>query len=285
MTDHSQDKKPTLVLGGTGKTGRRVAERLEARGVPVRIGSRSANPPFDWEDDTTWPAAVRGMEYAYVSYYPDLAFPGAADRVRSFAQLAVRHGIRRMVLLSGRNEPGALLGEQAVQESGAEWTVVRASFFAQDFSEAFWLDGVLSGELVFPAGNTSEPFIDAEDIADVAAAALTEDKHVGQLYEVTGPRLMTFAEAVDEIADATGRDIRFIPISADEYASAMAEVGLPPDEVTAYTELFSTVLDGRSAYVADGVRRALGRPPRDFRDFARDATAAGVWDVTPAIAR
>ena len=280
MTDKSH-QKPTLVVGGTGETGRRVAERLRARGIPVRIGSPTADPPFDWEDDTTWPAAVRGMEHAFVSYYPDLAFPGGADRVRSFAQLAVREGIRRMVLLSGRNEPGAFLGEQAVQEYGAEWTVVRASFFAQDFSEAFWLDGVLGGELVFPAGNTAEPFIDAEDIADVAIAALTEDKHVGQVYEVTGPRLMTFAEAVDEIAEATGRDIPHVPISSDEYASAITEAGLPPDEAATYTDLFSTVLDGRSEYVADGVQRALGRPARDFRDYARDAAAAGVWDVTP----
>jgi uncharacterized protein YbjT (DUF2867 family) len=272
-------EKPTLVLGGTGKTGRRVAERLRARRRPVRIGSRSGEPPFDWEAPATWAAALQGVESVYVTYQPDLAFPGAADRVTSFAELAVKNGIRRMVLLSGRNEPGALLGEQAVQNSGADWTIVRSSFFAQDFSEEFWLAPVLSGELAFPAGNMAEPFIDVEDLADVAAAALTEDKHVGQVYEVTGPRLMTFAEAVAEISEATGREIRYVPISPEEYAAALREEGMPADEVAAFLELFTTVLDGRSRYLADGVQRALGREPRDFRDFARDAAVTGVWDV------
>jgi uncharacterized protein YbjT (DUF2867 family) len=222
---------------------------------------------------------LQGVESAYVTYYPDLAFSGAAERVRSLADLAVKSGIRRLVLLSGRNEPGAERGEQAIRESGAEWTLVRSSFFAQDFSEYFLLDSVLEGVVAFPAGEVAEPIIDVEDIADVVTAALTEDGHVGELYEVTGPRLLTFAEAVGEIARATGRDIRYIPISLEEYAAAMRELGLPPDLVTEYTDLFGTILDGRSEYVADGVRRALGREPRDFADFARGAAASGVWAV------
>jgi len=213
----------------------------------------------------------------YVTYYPDLAFPGAADKVRSFAKLAVKNGVRRLVLLSGRGEPGARLGEQAVQESGAEWTIVRASWFCQNFSEGYLVDGVLSGEVPFPAGNVAEPFIDADDIADIVAAALTEDRHVGKLYEVTGPRLLTFAEAVAEIAKATGREIRYAPVSADQYASALLEYGLPSDFVTPLVELFTAVLDGRNSRVMDGVQRALGRPARDFADFARDAAASGVW--------
>jgi uncharacterized protein YbjT (DUF2867 family) len=278
----SDDQELTLVIGGTGKTGRRVAERLEARGVPIRIGSRSGQPPFDWLDPSTWAPAVQNVKSAYVTYYSDLAFRGAADHVRSFAGVAVANGVRHLVLLSGRNEPGALLGEQAVQEFGADWTIVRSSFFAQDFSEYFLLDSVLSGEVAFPAGDTAEPFIDVEDIADVATAALTDDRHKNQLYEVTGPRLLTFSDAVGQISKATGRDIRYVPVSADEYASALAEAGLSPGEVAEFVELFTMILDGRSSYVTDGVQRALGRPPRDFRDFARDAAAAGAWDVNAA---
>jgi uncharacterized protein YbjT (DUF2867 family) len=276
-TEHD-NKDLTLVIGGTGKTGRRVAERLEARGVPLRIGSRSGQPPFDWLDPATWAPAVQNVKSAYVTYYSDLAFSGAAEHVRSFADLATANGVRHLVLLSGRNEPGAVLGEQAVQESGADWTIVRSSFFAQDFSEYFLLESVVSGEVAFPAGDTAEPFIDAEDIADVASAALTDDRHKNQLYEVTGPRLLTFAEACEEISQATGRDVRYVPVSADEYASALAEAGMPPDEVAEFIDLFTMILDGRSQYVTDGVQRALGRPPRDFRDFARDAAAAGAWN-------
>jgi uncharacterized protein YbjT (DUF2867 family) len=259
-----------LVLGGTGKTGRRVAERLTARGLPVRIGSRSGEPPFDWEDSGTWRPALQEVESAYITYYPDLAVPGATATIRSFAQLAVESGVRRLVLLSGRGEDEARRSEQAVQESGADWTIVRASWFFQNFSESFMLDQVLSGEVALPAGNVAEPFIDADDIADVAVAALTEDGHVGQLYEVTGPRLLTFAEVVGEI--------RYVPVSVERYTSMLAELQVPADFANLLTYLFTEVLDGRNANLTDGVQRALGREPRDFADYARDAAATGVWN-------
>jgi uncharacterized protein YbjT (DUF2867 family) len=185
--------------------------------------------------------------------------------------------VRRLVLLSGRGEDGARLGEQAVQESGAEWTIVRASWFCQNFNEGHLLEPVLSGEVAFPAGDVKEPFIDADDIADIAAAALIEDRHAGQLYEVTGPRLLTFAEAVAEISKVTGRDIRYVPVSPEQYASALLEHGLPPDFVAPLVELCTTVLDGRNSQLADGVQRALGRSPRDFAEYARDAAASGAW--------
>jgi uncharacterized protein YbjT (DUF2867 family) len=164
----------------------------------------------------------------YVAYAPDLAFPGVAEAVGAFADLAVASGARRLVLLSGRGEEGAQRGEQAVRDSGADWTLVRSSFMAQNFSESFWREPVLAGELAFPAGDVAEPFIDAADIADVVVAALTDDRHVGQLYEVTGPRLLTFAEAVAEIAKATGRTIRYVPISMDQYTQALRQTASRP---------------------------------------------------------
>lgn len=272
-----QQDKVTLVLGGNGKTGRRVAERLTKTGLPIRIGSRSGHPPFDWEKQNTWQLALQGVQSAYVTYYPDLAFPGALENVRTFAKLAVDSGVCRLILLSGRGEERALLSEQAIKESGADWTIVRASWFNQNFSEGYLLEPVLSGRVAFPAGNTAEPFVDAEDIADVVAAALVEKRHIGQIYEVTGPRLLTFTEAVAEIAKATGREIRYVPISAEQYRSALVEYGLPADFVRSLVKLFASVLDGRNARLAEGVQRALGRAPRDFADYARDAAAGGVW--------
>ena len=192
-----------LVLGGTGKTGRRVAARMAARGLAVRIGSRTAAPPFDWEQPATWREALHGVDAAYVAYHPDLAAPGAADAIQSLTALAAASGVRRLVLLSGRGEPEAQRCEQIVRDSGLEWTLVRASWFAQNFSESYLRDAVLAGEVALPVGAVGEPFVDADDIADVAAAALTEAGHAGQLYEVTGPRLWTFAEAVAEIGRAT----------------------------------------------------------------------------------
>lgn len=274
----------TLVIGGRGKTGRRVVERLTARGLPVRTGSRSGTPPFDWEDQATWLPALRDVGAVYITYYPDLAFPGAADTVGAFAELAVAHGVRRLALLSGRNEAGALRGEQAVRDSGADWTLVRSSFMNQNFSESFWLEPLLQGELAVPAGDVAEPFIDADDIADVVVAALTEEGHTGRLYEVTGPRLLTFAEAVAEISEAAGRDIRYRPVTSEQFSDALLAEGVPADFALGLTALFSEVMDGRSAYPADGVRQALGREPRDFRDYARQTAAAGVWSPTAGAA-
>jgi uncharacterized protein YbjT (DUF2867 family) len=273
------DHSPTLVLGGTGKTGRRVAERLAARGLPVRIGSRSGEPAFDWENETTWVTALRGVESVCVTYQPDLAVPGAVGKVQAFIDRAVAGGVRRLVLLSGRGEEEAQQAEQVVMASSVDWTILRSSWFSQNFSESYLLDPILAGEVVLPAGDVGEPFIDADDIADVAVAALTEDGHTGQLYELTGPRLLTFAQAVAEIARATDREIRYVQVSAEAYASALEAEGVPADYVWLVTYLFTTVLDGRNAHLTDGVRRALGREPRDFADYVRETAATGVWNV------
>jgi uncharacterized protein YbjT (DUF2867 family) len=278
-------KSTTLAVGGTGKTGRRVVERLRARGLPVRVGSRSGEPPFDWESPDTWTPALRDVQSAYVSFYPDLAVPGAADTVGAFARLAVKNGTRRLVLLSGRGEQGAFLAERGLADSGAEWTVLRSAWFDQNFDEGFFLEPLASGEVALPVGGVWEPFVDADDVAECAVAALTEDGHVGRVYELTGPRLLTFPHAIEEIARATGREIRFISVSAEEFASELARAGLPADFVALLGHLFTEVLDGRNSYLADGVRRVLGRYPRDFSEYARRTAATGIWGGVPADAQ
>jgi uncharacterized protein YbjT (DUF2867 family) len=215
----------------------------------------------------------------YVAYYPELAVPGAAETVSSFADLAVRSGVPRLVLLSVRGEAEAKHAEQAVRDTGAELTVVRSAWFAQNFSEGVFADYMLAGEIALPAGDLSEPFVDGDDIADVAVAALTDDRHVGEEYELTGPRLLTFGQAVEEISRATGREIRYAPNSISEFAAAAAEQGIPGEYIDLLTYLFGEALDRRNAHLADGVQRALGREPKDFADFARDAAAAGAWNV------
>jgi uncharacterized protein YbjT (DUF2867 family) len=276
--------KPILVLGGTGKTGRRVVERLEARGLPVRVGSRSGKPAFDWEDPSTWAPALEGIGAVYVSYYPDIAVPGAVETVRSFAELAIRSGVPRMALLSGRGEPGAERAEQAVRDTGAELTILRSTWFMQNFSEDYMLEHVVSGEIRLPAGDVPTPFLDIDDLADIAVAALTDDRHIGQLYELTGPRSLTFAEAAAEIGEATGREVRYMPVSLEQHETELAEHGVAPDVIELLTYLFSEVVDGRNADTTDGVQRALGREPRDFADYARDTAASGVWNPTAVTA-
>ncbi|HYI35657.1 MAG TPA: NmrA family NAD(P)-binding protein [Thermoleophilaceae bacterium] len=277
--NYDTSQEPTLVLGGSGKVGRRVVDRLTARGVRVRIGSRSGEPRFDWEDRSTWGAVLEGVGSAYVSHYWD-ARPGAAETLGSFADLAVESGVPRLVLLSGRGEEEAERGERAVRYSGAELTVVRSTWFAQNFSEDYWREQVQGGEVALPAGGVPEPFVDAGDVADVAVAALTDDRHIGELYELTGPRLLTFTEAVLEISRAVGREVRYVPLSIEDFAVAAGDQGVPSEVVEGLTFLFGEVLDGRNARLADGVQRALGREPRDFSDYARDAATSGVWNPT-----
>jgi uncharacterized protein YbjT (DUF2867 family) len=271
-------EKPVLVLGGTGKTGRRVVERLAARGVPVRVGSRSGEPPFDWEDRATWDPALEGVGAVYVSYYPDIAIPGAVETTRDFAELAMSKGVPRMALLSGRGEPQAERAEVAVRETGAELTILRSTWFMQNLSEDYMLDHVLSGEIRLPAGEVPTPFLDADDIADIAVEALTDDRHVGQLYELTGPRSLTFTEVAAEISGAAGREITYTPVSLEEHEAELAEHGVAPEVIELLTYLFKEVVDGRNADTTDGVRRALGRNARDFGDYARQTAATGVWN-------
>jgi len=277
MTMASTTEQPILVLGGNGKTGRRVVDRLTTRGLPVRIGSRSGTPPFDWEDRETWAPALDGVGSVYLTYYPDLAVPGATGAVRSFAELAVRSGAPRLALLSGRGEPEAERAEQAVRDTGAELTILRSTWFMQNFSEDYMLEHVLTGEIRLPAGDVPTPFLDADDIADVAVEALTDERHVGQLYELTGPRSLTFAQAAAEIAKAAGREVRYVPVSLEQHEAELAEHGVAPEVIELLTCLFSEVVDGRNANTTDGVRRALGREARDFADYARSAAADGAW--------
>lgn len=272
--------RPTLVIGATGKTGSRIARRLEAKGVPVRHGSRQAPIPFDWDDETSWGPALQGVCAAYISYFPDLAFPGAVEKVAALCAAAKGAGVERLVLLSGRGEHHARLGEEAVRASGVPFTLVRAAWFAQNFSEGYLRDPVLAGVLPMPGGDVGEPIIDVDDIADVATAALTEEGHEGQLYEVTGPRLMTFAQMADALGKAIGRPVHYQPITFEAFHAGLSDIA--GDFVAdVFTAIARETLDGRNAHLTDGVQRAIGRPPRDFATFARDAAANHAWAAEP----
>jgi len=273
----TQASKPILVIGGTGKTGRRVAQRLQAKGTAVRIGSRNATPSFDWENPTTWAEVLQNVKAAYISYYPDLAVPQAPEAIRAFCQLAIKSGVEHLVLLSGRGEEEAERCEEIVKNSGAAWTILRSSWFSQNFSEGFIRDFVVAGHIALPAGAVREPFVDADDIADVAVAALTEPGHAGQLYELTGPRLISFTDAANEIAKATGQPVQYTQIPQQAFIGALTEQHIPTEAIGLLDYLFATVLDGRNEKLTDGVQRALGREPRDFSAYAQQTATSGAW--------
>ena len=268
-----------LVVGATGKTGRRVAEGLMRLGHAVRLASRNAAASFDWDKPAGWAAVLTGVSAVYLTFAPDLAVPGATEAITAFVGMAKTAGVGRIVLLSGRGEDEAQAAERIVQASGMDWTIVRASWFNQNFTEGEFVHMVQAGEIALPAGDALEPFVDANDIAEVAIAALTQAGHAGEVYDVTGPRLMSFAAAAAEISAATGRAVRFVDIPHEAFIDALVQSGAPEGMVWLLDYLFATVLDGRNARLGDGVERALGRKPVDFLDFAHDAAGSGAWSL------
>jgi len=270
MKSQQQTQKKILVLGRTGKTGSRIVEQLNQLGKPVRSGSRSGEILFDWEDQTTWKPALQDVETAYISFQPDLAVPGTADVISAFVKTATENGIKKLVLLSGRGEPEAQQCEKAVMHADVNWTIIRSSWFCQNFSEGYLLEPILADYVALPVSDIGEPFIDVDDIAEIAVDAIITDKHINQVYEVTGPRLLTFKEAVNEIAKATGRTIQYEQVTMQEYTAMLTEYNVPAEFISLITYLFTEVLDGRNAYVADGVQSFRKKACRFLRIYPQN---------------
>jgi uncharacterized protein YbjT (DUF2867 family) len=274
--------KNILITGGTGTTGRRIASRLAAAGQSVRTASRTSGDfSFDLGDPTTWTAALDNTTAAYVME-PDLRAAGA-ERIPRFVAEAVDAGVRRIVLLSahgvGEADDSHPLkdAEQAVRDSGADWTILRPGWFSQNFSEGFWRPAILDGTLTLSTGDGRTAFVDAEDIAEVAASALTDDRHSGETYALTGPRAISFGEATAIIAKATGRTVRHVDVDPEAAIAQQVAAGAPPEVARLLVGLLVAIRDGHGDEVSDGVVRALGREPGSFEDFAAHAAASGAW--------
>lgn len=271
-------KKEILVLGATGKTGRKVVEDLEQRGYPVRKGSRSENPSFDWHNPENWPELLQGIHSIYVTYQPDLAVPGASDAIRHLMDVAIKKNVKKVVILSGKGEVEAQKCEQIVANSGLDYTLVRASWFMQNFSESFLLDPIIAGEIALPQANAKVPYVHTSDIAEVVVQSLVDDSHNGKTYELTGPQAMTFSEVIAKIATATGRDLQFIPISLEEYAQGMKAAGIPDDYAWLINYLFREVLGSKgSDLISTDIEKVLGKDPRSFEQYIEETLMQGVW--------
>ncbi len=274
-------KQNILIIGGTGKTGSRIVNLLNEQGHNVRVGSRSATPAFDWHQPEDWTAALEGMDSIYITYQPDLAVPGALEAIEELVKQSKRAGVKRLVLLSGKGEREAQLCEQVVIHSGLRYTIVRANWFNQNFSENFLLEPVVQGVVALPMATMKIPFVDVRDIAEVAAKALTEDEHNGEIYELTGDQTYTFEEVVTEISKATGRDIKFIPVSIEAYVAELRKIDLDKDFIWLIEYLFTEVLGNPdNSIITHDIEKVLGRKPIAFADYVKETAEAGVWDAT-----
>ena len=270
-----------LVIGGTGKTGRKVVEGLKQQNQNVRIGSRNATPSFEWSDPASWPKALEGMDKVYIVYYPDLAVPGAYEAIKGLTEAARKAGVKKAVLLSGKGEKEAERCEQLVANSGLDYTLVRASWFNQNFSESFLLEPVLAGHVALPMPQAKIPFVDTGDIAEVVVKVLLDDAHNGKTYEITGPKALTFEEVVKEIATGTGKNIAYQAVSLEAYNSMMQAAGVPSDYIWLFDYLFREVLSKEeNQVVSTDVEKVLGRKATGFREYVQRTVRTGIWNQT-----
>jgi len=268
-----------LILGATGKTGKRVAGKLQKMGIPIRAGSRNGNPPFDWDRPENWATVLDGVQKVYITYQPDFVVPGALEKIQRFVDATKKSGVQQLVLLSGRGEKEAEESETIVMDSGLKWTVVRASWFMQNFSEFFFLDNILAGYLVVPKPKALEPFVDLDDLADVVIEALTDNKHNGKIYELTGPELLSFNDATRMISEAISKTIVYEEVDMDGYVKILRDYQIPEDVIWLMQYLFTEVLDGRNESIQNDIENVLGRKPTTFREYAAKAGQTGVWNT------
>ena len=191
-----------------------------------------------------------------------------------------RADVKKLVLLSGKGEREAQLCEQVVIHSGLEHTIVRANWFNQNFSENFLLQGILEGHVALPFAEMKAPFVDANDIAEVAVKALTENEHNGKIYELTGAEGITFAEAVEIISEATGRAIQFTGVSISAYVNALRAQELPEDFIWLIEYLFTEVLGNPSnSEITNDIELILNRKPISFQEYVNETMKTGVWNI------
>lgn len=259
--------KSVLIIGKNGKTGNRVEHLLQAAGITTRGVSRNTSPVFDWKNQNTWNDAMKGCQSAYVSFQPDLAIPEAQEIIKNFIETAKQENLQHIVLLSGRGEKGAEKAEQQVIQSGLTWNILRASWFNQNFSEGFLQKDILNRHVALPSASIKEPFIDADDIAEVAVQCFKEPAWHNQLLELTGPELLTFESCISIISDITGQPIEFRSISTEQLITSLQRQGQPQEVLWLMKELFTEVMDGRNSYLTDDVQNVLRRPARRFSDY------------------
>lgn len=267
---HAEAGSPILLIGGTGKVGRRLESALRRRGHRVRIASRRAGDvEFDWAEPETYDRAVAGVEAMFI------IGPGSATDwsplLRDLLARAAEAGVHRAVLLSARGvefHPGGAVdrAEHALREGPVPWVILRPSHFAQNFTEAMFVP--VDGMVRAPVGDGAEPFVDVEDVAEVAASLLTDPSFEHEVVEISGPEAVDFSSAVSHLGEAAGRRFAFVDEPPDQHVERLRAAGTPEGYIAWRMAMLGGIRSGDDAYLSDGVRRVLGRPAISFPEWA-----------------
>jgi uncharacterized protein YbjT (DUF2867 family) len=271
-----------LVLGGTGKTARRLVPLLRERGVRARPASRHPQGDgavrFDWDDRATWDPALEGADRVYL--VPPALDPAPDRQMIPFLERAAAAGVRRAVLLSALGvEQGPEVGQRAVElalpGSIPDSVILRPTWFMENLSEGLFAPPIVAADTIaLPGGEAPYALVAAGDIAAVAAAALTEDGHAGAAYPITGPEALTHAEVAEQVGAARGRPVRYVDADPDDFRAQLEAGGVHPGYVALLTRLFEAGRAGAASAVHGTVERVTGRPATSFAEFAKEAAPA-----------
>jgi uncharacterized protein YbjT (DUF2867 family) len=276
--------KTILVLGGTGKTGTRVARRMTELGHSVRTAARhGADARFDWDDHATHRTAVDGVDRVYL-VAPVMRTRFAAQ-VSAFLDLAEAVGVQHITYLSayGIDTAPPEIALRAVEldlmgRTSMTHSIVRPAWFMQNFSETFL--NPIHGAITVPTGNGGEAFVDADDIAAVAAATLADpSSHAGAQYAPTGPDRLTMREAAELIGSVIGQPVRHVDIDRLPWVDAVIASGVPAEYGEMLTLLTETIASGNGSRPNDDVHTVTGAPPTSFTEFAQRTASAWAAEV------
>ncbi|MGE8552636.1 MAG: NAD(P)H-binding protein [Chryseobacterium jejuense] len=266
--------KRILVIGGGGKNGRRVVNKLKNLGLQVLFTTRIKEDVkegvvfFDWNDPSTYHPVLQDVEKVYI-VHPDTSMPGAYEQIEELVNNMVKQSVSKAVLLSGRGQESVEKCEEILKDSSLEWVIIRSAWFSQNFNEGHFLQGIKTGEVVFLSGAVTEPFVDLDDLSDVVVETILHKIHNGKVYEVTGEELLTFKDAVEMIGQYLGYPVKYILLNKDEYLDMLKQAGLPDDMAKHFVWTFSEILDGRNQNIGDGIHKVLGRKPKTFSEFIK----------------
>ena len=277
-----------LVTGATGTIGSSTVKALKAKGARFKVAVRSPEKArdlgvetvaFDWDKPETFGPALQGVEKLFML---TPTTDKQDEHAKSLVDAAKKAGVKHIVKLSvigADNEPGImfgrahLAGEKAIKASGIAWTMLRPTFFSENFITFYGVDPKKDSTVYLPHGQGKTVWVDPRDVGEVAAAVLTTPGHEGKTYELTGPEALDNHQVLAIFSQALGHKYNYVDVPEAAAIKGMTDMGMPKAMVDGMMELNNIIKQGWAAAPGNGVKEVLGRPARTVKDFATDYAA------------